>query len=146
MKYLVHTLLVAGSLLAAPPPGGCGAKGEKGLQGAWTIAKVEYDGAPQRPPKAALVLVRGAEVVYRFDGGWIFGEDASIKFTYKADPAKEPKAVDLISKDDKGKETILPGIYEVRGRRLKVCLGKDRPKEFTTRKGSERVLVVLRRR
>jgi uncharacterized protein (TIGR03067 family) len=137
--------LVAGFLLSDSPPADCGAKGERGLQGTWKIAKIEQDGAPQKPGKTARVLVTERTVVYHFDGGWILGTNASAKFTYNTDPAKRPKTIDLISKDDRGKETILPGIYEVHGRRLKVCLGKERPKGFTTRKGSKRVLVVLQR-
>jgi uncharacterized protein (TIGR03067 family) len=126
---------------ALPPPTSPAdgeAKEEKEVQGSWKIGKIEYDGKPEKPDRSALVLITEAKVIYRFDGGWIFGKN-SVEWTYTVDPAKDPKTFDLMSKDEKGKERMEPGIYERRGRQLKVCLGKKRPKDFTAGKGSGRL-------
>jgi uncharacterized protein (TIGR03067 family) len=138
-------VLLAGLLAAGAAPGAPAPKAEASLQGTWNKVKAEYDGAAAAAGEAARVHVTAAKVTYTFDGGWIFGENASAEFTYKVNPTKAPKSIDLISKDGKGTETVLPGIYELRGGRLKVCLGKKRPTTFTAPKGSERVLIVFQR-
>jgi uncharacterized protein (TIGR03067 family) len=76
-----------------------------------------------------------------------FGKQ-KMTLTFKIDPAKKPKAIDLINtKDDK--KTITEGIYEISGDTLKVCRGTEagqkRPTEFTAKEGTGLVIAVYQR-
>jgi hypothetical protein len=65
--------------------------------------------------------------------------------TFKLDPAREPKEIDIIRADDhKG----MRGIYRLEGGRLTVCMGEPddpRPTAFAPRPGTRVMLVTLRR-
>jgi uncharacterized protein (TIGR03067 family) len=68
--------------------------------------------------------------------------------TYKVDPSKKLKALDLIilSGKDKGKNQYC--LYELTGDTLKLCLaqpGKDRPAEFSTKNGTGFEIFVMKR-
>jgi hypothetical protein len=57
-----------------------------------------------------------------------------------------PLAIDLTS--EKNPDKAVPGIFEVKGDTLKLCWAKSggpRPTEFSTKKGADEVLFVLRR-
>ena len=65
--------------------------------------------------------------------------------TFKADPKKSPKHLDITIKNK-----TLHGIYEVKGGELKVCYEtgdnrENRPTKFATNKQEELVLIVLKR-
>ena len=55
--------------------------------------------------------------------------------TYRIDPTKDPKTIDLVWKD---KVTL--GIYSINGEKLKLCLAAEgsrkRPNDFETKRGS----------
>ena len=55
--------------------------------------------------------------------------------TYRIDPTKDPKTIDLVWQ---GKTTL--GIYSISGEKLKLCLAaegsKKRPNDFETKRGS----------
>ena len=117
----------------------------KKLEGTWVRIYVEADGkksedGKKEPDKAIRLVI----------GGDKFGKD-----TFKLDPSKKPKHIDLAQIDDKGKAMTLPGIYELKGDVLKVCfpfpfgmkfdkLGK-RPSEFGSKPGGDDVLEVYQR-
>jgi uncharacterized protein (TIGR03067 family) len=63
-------------------------------------------------------------------------------------PDEKPKAIDLV--DFEGKEGAARGIYELTDDTLKICSAnppknKDRPKEFSSKKGSNQVLMEFKR-
>jgi len=73
-------------------------------------------------------------------------KNASIEGAYKLDPAKSPKAIDLVRRRG-GKELIFRGIYAVVGDRLRFCLagpGEERPKEFKQGEGIEFAVELKR--
>ena len=93
------------------------------------------------------------EHLLTFDGD-IFaikkGDQLLVKGTFTLDPSQSPKAIAMkITEghrdEDKGKE--VHGIYELGKGTLKWCTaqpgGKDRPKEFATKEGTEHMLVRL---
>jgi uncharacterized protein (TIGR03067 family) len=74
--------------------------------------------------------------------------DKAFGGTFKVDPTKKPKTIDVTFGDgpQKGKTTL--GIYELEGDTYKVCVdpeGKSRPTEFAIKPGSGYVLQVLKR-
>jgi len=84
-------------------------------------------------------------------GGTITIDDGKKKekVTYKLDPSKKPKAIDITNLDGKdGKDTTL-GIYELDDDNLKLCWSeKDpehRPTKFASDEGSGQTMVVFKR-
>jgi uncharacterized protein (TIGR03067 family) len=73
------------------------------------------------------------------------------EFSFKLDPAKRPKAIDLAVSDEQDKGKIGHGIYDLDGDRLKICFPQDanaeneRPTAFKSEAGSRLVLVTLKR-
>ena len=64
----------------------------------------------------------------------------------KLDPSKKPREVEFILAE--GKKKAL-GIYELSGKTYKLCYappGKNRPKEFSAKKGTGYTLSVWQRK
>ena len=113
------------------------------LQGVWIATSMEINGnpAPAKEVEATRFTFKGQKLLYRNskDGG---KEDEG---TFKVDPKKSPKQLDITSKDK-----TLHGIYEVKGDELKICFengdkAENRPKKFATNKEEELVLIVFKR-
>jgi len=70
------------------------------------------------------------------------------KGTFKLDPSKNPKEIDLRLRDRNDEEKTALGIYTWDGENLKLCLGEPgggtRPKDFTTMPEA-RFLVIVKR-
>jgi len=116
------------------------------LQGTWVRVYVDADGkkskdGKKKPGEAITLVIKGDK----------FGDE-----TFKLDPTKSPKHIDLATVDDNGKPLSLPGIYELKGDELKVCFpypfeGKfdkihRRPTAFGSKRGENEVLEVYKRR
>ena len=76
--------------------------------------------------------------------------DKASKLTIKIDASPTPKCIDLQVEAGSLKGTLLEGVYEWKGDELKLCLNfasgiANRPLEFETKAGSNRVLLVLKR-
>ncbi len=67
---------------------------------------------------------------------------------YKLDAAKKPKEIALTMTEN-GKNETVRGIYELDGDNLKICFpaapGGEAPKEFSGKKASNQMLMVLKR-
>jgi uncharacterized protein (TIGR03067 family) len=133
MKAYLLTPVCVGFLLAADAPQvGEGRKDMEKLQGTWKVVAMERDG--QKAP----------DDVIREQKPWVIKGDKIITddtakegtSTYKLDPAKKPKAIDVASADPEVK--WIPGIYALEGDTLKLCLSypanKERPTEFAAKK------------
>jgi RNA polymerase sigma factor (sigma-70 family) len=70
-------------------------------------------------------------------------------FSFKLDPSKKPKAIDLLVLDGAEKGEQGPGIYELEGGRLRLCIPNDkiteRPTEFASPEGSKLIVMRLKR-
>src|SRR4051794_3629662 len=105
----------------------------KGLEGTWKFVSLKSDG--EEAPKEVIAkwrwVIRGNEITW---GGP--GQDE--KTSFKVDPSKSPKAIDITALDGKTKGKSMQGIYRLEGERLTVCLpegrqaeeGRVRPEEF----------------
>jgi uncharacterized protein (TIGR03067 family) len=104
------------------------------LQGEWEIVSAESNGEP--PPPSFL---DGARFAFSGDNLTLLGKEGS----FQLDATKTPRQIDFV----RGK-TRQPGIYELDGDSLKLCVGPsdDRPKEFQTRPRTDHSLFVLKRK
>jgi uncharacterized protein (TIGR03067 family) len=143
MKGYIAMVLVAGLLLAADTKKDDAKKDIEALQGTWRPVTSEKGGKEQNDEakEHTLTFEKDTFTVKK-------GDEVRIKGTFKLDPSKTPKAIDMTvtegrRDEDKGKE--LHGIYELGKDTLKWCTsepgGKERPKEFATKE----LLVTLKK-
>jgi uncharacterized protein (TIGR03067 family) len=117
----------------------------KKLQGTWTMAGLEKDGEklPEEKLKEAMwkVKMKGTSFVVTI------GAKTIAEGTFTIDASKNPKRLDA-EVTSKGKTEKTIGIYDLDGDTLRVCFvpeGKERPTDFKTKAGSDRILETLRR-
>jgi RNA polymerase sigma factor (sigma-70 family) len=118
------------------------------LQGTWLVVGTEEGGNEIEGDLKETFVVKGGKMTYCRDGK----AEVTMKITLV--PGKTPKAMDLEFTDD-GKEKGLKNhaIYELDGDRLKLRMNDkfggnsvdERPTEFSTDKGKEAVLFILKR-
>src|SRR4029450_1095510 len=107
MRLGMAMVLAIGFLVAVTADAQEGAVKEemKKLQGTWIRIYVDVEGkksedGKKEPGKAITLTIKGD----KYDGE-----------TFKLDPTKKPKQINVSSVDDKGKAITLPGIYELKG-------------------------------
>jgi uncharacterized protein (TIGR03067 family) len=112
------------------------------LRGTWKFVAVDQDGT--KVPEA---LFKNARLICKGDHfGYVVGETATAG-TFRVDPAKKPKTIDVTFTEGPEKGNTTLGIYELEGDTYRICisLGKDRPTEFISKPNSGHVLEVLKR-
>lgn len=114
----------------------------KKLSGKWNIEKAVLMGADSTEifKTAKLTVEEGKYSV-------VFGEQED-KGTIKIDTAKKPKQMTIESTDGPNKGKIIMAIYEIDGDTCKICYaleGKDAPKEFESKEGTQTLYVVYKR-
>ncbi len=143
MRLPALLVVAVGLLLAADDPKDDAVKKEMAkFQGTWKFVSMEVEGQKKPPDdfNKYTVVLQGDQ--------WTVSEGDKIaaKVTFKLDPTKKPKTIDLI---DAEKKRLMRGIYTLEGDKLTVCdRGSekgDRPTEFATKPDSGLVLVVLKR-
>jgi uncharacterized protein (TIGR03067 family) len=143
MKLRLLVLLALGLSIAAAPKDDAAKADRDKFQGSWTIVSLEAGGneAGADETKKFKLEFKGDKVIFTA------GEERH-EGTFKLDPTAKPKAIDLIPLDGPDKGKTQRGIYAFEGDTLQICgadADKERPKEFTTKKGSGAMLVVLKR-
>ncbi len=109
------------------------------VEGRWKVNSVEVAGM-------VVPGLEGAELVFA-DGTKAFTlPDKRVeKGTYHVDITKQPREIDVTTEGRDGTEK---GIYVIEGDELKLCLATksgQRPGKFATQKGTDQILIVLRR-
>ena len=149
-KYVLAvfgTALLLSTVPAADEKKDDAKKDQEALQGTWRPVSAEQGGKDQgdEAKEHTLTFEKDTFTVKR-------GGEVAVKGTFKLDPSKKPKAIDMTitegrRDDDKGKE--LHGIYELTKDGLKWCTsmpgGTDRPKEFSTKEGTRELFVTLKK-
>jgi uncharacterized protein (TIGR03067 family) len=122
-------------------------KDEEKLQRNWVAVSYEHDGkaAPEEKVKTVKMVVKDDAMTFSMVG---LGKQPAA--TFKLDPKKEPKAIDVTpgGGDGTGKKDVVLGIYELDGDKLKICLGipgKDRPTAFATKEGERQTFITCKR-
>lgn len=120
-------------------------KDRKLYEGTWRMVALVVNGE-----KTAEEDVRKFTVVNGADGSWSLRSEGNEIHRGRnvLDPSKKPKTIDVIVIDG-GKDTLtILGIYEITEKTRRLCYvspGLERPTEFTSTAGSERVLVTFER-
>ncbi len=115
----------------------------KKIQGTWKPVTAELGGKPfpQEVLKTIkLVLTDGKYTV-------TVGEQKD-EGTVKLDPAKNPRAMDIVGTKGPNQGKTIPAIYELTDTTLRICYnldGKGRPKAFKTKAGTRLFLVEYKR-
>ncbi len=116
------------------------------LQGTWSVVECIGDGRAlsKKLRDQMTITFKGKKILV---GGGVDIFKGS--FTFKIDPKKKPKAIDIVALDGPLKGKGVEAIYEVTGDGLKLCLpireGKNRPTEFESPEGLGYGLFVLLR-
>ena len=115
------------------------------LQGAWQVLKQEMRGGPGPGDVREQRMVFAGETFKL-----VSGDKTMIRGTFKVDPTKTPKVMEMIVTEGAGSDEGAPvhGIYELRGDDLAWCAGEPgndaRPEKFDT-KGTTNVLIRAKR-
>ena len=118
---------------------GCGKSDYQSMHSFWTVVSAEEGGKEADPRKKKDVFIDSEILVNDMAAMDLFWTDPP-GHHMKIDAAKNPKQIDV----DKW-----PGIYELKGDDLKVCLdlgGKTRPTDFKTSSGDQFLLLVMKRK
>jgi uncharacterized protein (TIGR03067 family) len=124
----------------------------KPLQGEWTILSNVVNGTvyPKDLLAKARIIIKGDKMtvkpqVLKENGTFRLGGPEGFTVRIKLDVNQKPRHLDVEVKRG-GKVTRESGIFDLEGDRLRICFGpKERPTDFTSKAGSGRVLLVLRR-
>jgi uncharacterized protein (TIGR03067 family) len=115
------------------------------LAGSWTALRAERDGAP------APELI-GHRLLFAGDRFEIAGKDGRPLYagSYSVDDVTEPAAIDFVQDGGAADGQTWEGIYRLDGGELTIVddavdPAQGRPTDFTTAKGSGRVLLVFAR-
>src|SRR5262249_22649487 len=104
------------------------------LQGTWAVTSGEEGGKPLPAAK-----VDGGQVCITKARVRVRNKEDNREMTYKLDPSKQPKTIDLTTAEGPDKGKTAHGIYVLDGDTLKICFappGKERPADFSTKPGS----------
>jgi uncharacterized protein (TIGR03067 family) len=111
------------------------------LKGTWTIVSIERDGKANENAVGGKVTFDGDTMTFKV-------KDNEHKGTFKLDPTKKPRQIDLTPGDGPEKDKVVEGIYSLKKDELKICIahpGNERPKDFESKEGSGHSLVTLKR-
>jgi uncharacterized protein (TIGR03067 family) len=123
----------------------------KKLQGDWQVVEVEIKGKKAAKDDAE---VKNMRFVIKDDGITLpspAGDGKDRKKTFKLDPTKSPKEIDITSLDGQEKDQTAACIYKLDKDRLTICIPyftKDptiRPKEFKAGADDGIMLLTLER-
>lgn len=124
------------------------------IQGKWKMVAGEFEGKKLRFSDEELHMmklhIKGNRYILEFPPGDVFGSKVVtwLEHEFTLGESNKPKTIDLIAtrKEDRGKKGL--GIYSLDNNRLRICINVDsetRPTDFTTKKGSGRMLTVYER-
>ena len=110
----------------------------KKLEGTWVVVSATLDGKPiESEERAREVSFAGYKLVIKTEAG------KEEKWTFKIDPTKKPKTLDVTPEVKATPAKVGSAIYELDGDRLKICIDDPRPKEFTD---TDQPLLIFKRK
>jgi uncharacterized protein (TIGR03067 family) len=117
---------------------------EEKLAGTWRVVSVEAGGqaVPQQQFRGLKMTFKAGKFTAQK------GQGDKQEGTYKLDPSKNPKQIDISRKNGPKEGRNQLGIYSLAGNTLKICTfgsDKSRPDSFDTRDRPAATLMTLRR-
>jgi uncharacterized protein (TIGR03067 family) len=144
MQLLAFVAL--GLLVGADSPKDEAKKAQEKLQGTWKAVTVERRGESKEDEEEHHLIFDGDKFRIKRGG------QTMIQGTFKLDPSKKPKEIDMkITEDETGKHKgkTAPGIYALDGDTLKWCVAEpsttERPKEFSAPADTKLMFITLKR-
>ncbi len=133
--------------------GGASRNDSERIQGTWLNIAQETNGEEVSPAKDRKLVITAEMMSSEYTGAdqRLAEEDrknGTDKASYKIDPSREPKTIDITPVAGSRKGKVAAGIYRIDGDTLQICFdtdGPDRPTEFDTRPGDHNRLMVFRR-
>ncbi|HEY7315438.1 MAG TPA: TIGR03067 domain-containing protein [Gemmataceae bacterium] len=147
MKATALLILLGGcfaSLVGAEPERDAPAADLKKLQGTWVMAELEINGQQisEEKLKDTTLVIKDDQYITKI-------KDKTHETTFKLDPSKDPKEIDMFFPDGANAPKVGKGIYRLDGDTFKLCRaqapGEDRPRDFVTTADSGRFVVVWKR-
>lgn len=137
--FLVVTGLLAGGAAAQP-----GKTDLEKIKGTWVVTEIMKGEFAEK--------LLGGKFTFGDGKGSMSGPKGSRteKFSFKLDPSKTPRELDIIPEPRDEKDATLKAIYLIEGDRLKICFapdpGSDRKRPTTFKDdGKDQVLIGLKR-
>jgi RNA polymerase sigma factor (sigma-70 family) len=131
---------------AAETPVDPAAREAKWLTGVWKVTRVEANGEPLLTPAG----LKNARVTFEANTAEVVGFQLLFvgTFSFRLDPGKTPKEIDVTPQDGPMRGRTFAGIYVVRQAEMRVCLRleqteKGRPKGYVTSGGSGLYTLIL---
>jgi uncharacterized protein (TIGR03067 family) len=125
-------LALALAALTLSARAGDGKKDRERLQGTWKLVKLFAKGeaVPAKLLEGTTLVIKGETMITVVVKN---GKEKKLKGTYKLDPSRKPREIDIVADEGPNKGTKELGIYELDGDTLRVALNRDkRPTDFTT--------------
>jgi uncharacterized protein (TIGR03067 family) len=153
MKCSINGLLIIGVLVTAMASIAAAdeakdaaiKKDRKQIEGTWRVVALVVNG-----DKASDEDAKKITVINGTDGSWSLCNDGKeiSRGPSTIDPTMKPKTIDFKPSEGEGKGQEHLGIYELGEMTRKLCFappGKPRPTEFSSKAGSEHILVTFER-
>jgi uncharacterized protein (TIGR03067 family) len=113
------------------------------FEGTWDLIYLERDGEALKPLPNTRTVNAGGKFVVKV------GEEDVAAGTFKVDPSKKPKAVDVTYTEGPDKGKSFKAIYQIDGDTAKLCRAgspdQERPTEFKTSPGMGGFLARYKR-
>jgi len=144
MKLRVLLVLLVGGIAGPDAKDDAVKKELEKLKGAYTMVSGEEDGKALPAD-----FVKGSKFEFTADKMTITTGKDKVVAALKIDPSGKVKQFDLMPEAGPDKGKTIKGIYVLDGDTLKLSAASDaskgRPTDFTTKKGSGNVLMVLKK-
>jgi uncharacterized protein (TIGR03067 family) len=145
MKAKSLLVLVGFALLVAAEPARDDAAVDlKKLQGTWIMAELEINGqqVPEEKRKDTILVLKNDKYIIKI-------KNKTYETTFKLDPSKDPKEIDMFFPDGPNAPKVSKGIYRLDGDTFQLCRaqapGEDRPRDFVTTADSGLFVVAWKR-
>ncbi len=117
---------------------------ERRIEGTWTLVGCKLNGEDQQIPNEGMEFIIKQGTIKIKQGSRVTGEG-----TFRIDPSKTPKAIDISNSGKEYRGKINLGIYELRKNELWMAISTagvpDRPGDFSCKQGSGELLAIYKK-